>query len=369
MSKILSMASVILLVAFAFMSLTSGCAPYHSVEGGNCPCEEGWKCCEDNCIPEGDQCSSDGGTSGECSCMEGWKCCQETCILDEAECKEGGNRACACRDPRDAVDADSYEFECYRKDYQCNALALCDEGYECDHHNRCICMNLDLCGIDCSGDCTCPEDSVCDPGTDTCRLPLICLDNSMCPDDFVCRPIMGTVMHYTCTQPNGKEVGEDCQRSWDCNSSICHTNVCLKFCTGNAGCPRGQYCSEVDHGELGCVFVSECGPTCNGPDEFCGDHGHECVSNYCRTGVDCEGDCGIHIDRPLLGQCLPIDFPEDGFCGDSEFVHTPSSHDGHCLIFKACWTDADCPNPYRCFLDDMLNVPPPAGSGLCGRYK
>jgi hypothetical protein len=357
------------LAAFVCVLMVICCSNQYQADENECPCEEGWKCCWNNCIPEEDQCSSDGGSNGGCPCMEGWKCCQETCIPDEAVCNEGSNRACACRDPRDVVNTDSYEFECYRKDYQCSALALCDAGYECDHNNRCICISLNLCGIECSGDCNCPEEFVCDPGTDTCRLPLICLDDSMCTNDYICRQVMGTINHYTCLPPDGKQVGENCLGSLDCNSSICHTNVCLQFCTKNADCPSGQYCSQLDLGEAGCVFQTECGSTCNAPDEFCGEHGHECMSNYCRTGADCAGDCGLHIDRPLLGQCLPVDFPEQGFCNDNEFVHTPFSNDGHCLIFKACWTDADCPSPYSCFSGDELGAPPPSGSGLCGRLK
>jgi hypothetical protein len=39
------------------------------------------------------------------------------------------------------------------------------------------------------------------------------------------------------------------------------------------------------------------------------------------------------------------------------------------LTFKACWTDADCPSPYRCLQGDTIGAPPPSGSGLCGRHK
>ncbi len=364
---------VTLLAGLALASVAPTCAPYLSEEGGNCPCKDGWKCCQEKCIPEGDECSTDGGTedgtNGGCSCMEGWRCCNGTCILEDAECNGGGSQVCPCRDSLDGLDASDHEVLCYRKDYSCSALAPCDEGYLCDNHNRCICISLDRCGVACSGDCDCPKGTVCDPVTDTCRLPLICLDNSMCPDGLICRSTMDIVHHYTCQLPDGREVGEQCDRSPDCNSSICYTSVCLQYCSGNEDCPNGQLCSVVDHGEPGCVLETECGASCSGPIELCGEHGQMCMNINCRGGADCEGNCSIHTDRPLLGECLESEFSEYDLCGDDEFFIMPPSFEDICAIFKACWTDDDCPDPYWCLTDGLLDAPPPMGSGLCARRQ
>jgi hypothetical protein len=39
------------------------------------------------------------------------------------------------------------------------------------------------------------------------------------------------------------------------------------------------------------------------------------------------------------------------------------------LTFQACWTDADCSEPYTCVLGDELHVSTADSSGLCGRGK
>ncbi len=367
MKKQLTFLRAISLVTISIL-LQTNCAPYLSEFGASCPCKDGWKCCSEKCIPEEDECSTDGGTNGECSCMEGWKCCWDTCIPEEAECMAEANRACACRDSRDMVSADLSEFTCYRTDYQCSALALCDDGYDCDQHNRCLCTDLNLCGIDCTTDCICQGETVCDPSTKTCRQPLMCLDDSMCPDDLLCRQTGGFINYYTCQPPDGSEVGGECLRGYDCNSSTCYTNICLQFCTANEDCPIDQFCSLVDHGELGCVVDTDCIESCDGLDEYCGRNGTECLNNYCRVGGDCEGDCGLSIDRPLVGECLPPDILEPVFCADNEFVSTPSMA-GYCMIYQACWSDADCQEPYRCILGNDLDVPPPVSTGLCARSK
>lgn len=40
--------------------LALGCAPYLSEDSGRCPCKDGWKCCNGQCIPEQDICDPDG---------------------------------------------------------------------------------------------------------------------------------------------------------------------------------------------------------------------------------------------------------------------------------------------------------------------
>jgi hypothetical protein len=355
------------------------CAPYLSEDDAACPCEDGWTCCMGRCIPEGDTCSSgdgggggDGGTTEECPCIEGWKCCMDTCIPDEAYCPpDGVTRACACRNPLDTVDANSIEVVCYRKDYTCNALNLCEAGYECDHHNHCVCVDPAICGIDCSsGDCKCPGNTVCDPNVDACRPPWMCLDDSMCATGQVCRQGYDGLTFYTCQTQTANAVGESCLRSWECNSGVCYTNVCLQFCTRNADCPDNLLCAEVDHGELGCVINTECNPPCTGPEEYCADWGQECRSDFCRTSADCPGGlCAIELYRPLAGQCLPYGEPDLPDCEDNEFVSMPMLHHGYCIVYRACWSDADCQSPYTCVSADMLGAPTIVDTGLCARLS
>lgn len=359
---------VLIPVAILLLVLVFECAPYLSENGASCPCEDGWKCCTGSCIPAGETCSSDGGTTRECNCIDGWKCCMDTCIPDEAYCPaNGGTKACTCKNPQDTVDADSTEVVCLRKDYNCNALNLCENGYECDHHNRCICIEPATCGIDCSSECNCPSETVCDPNANACRSPWMCLDDSMCSGGEVCRQGSDGFDFYICQSSTVKAVGETCLRSWECNSGVCYTNVCLQFCTRNADCQNNLLCAEVDHGELGCVINTECIPPCNGPDEYCADHGQECRNDFCRTSADCSGVCAIELYRPLAGKCLPDYEPDVPACEDNEFVSMPGFHGGHCIIYQACWSDADCQVPYTCVSTDMLGAPTIVDTGLCAR--
>jgi hypothetical protein len=293
----------------------------------------------------------------------------DTCIPEQAYCpSDGVTRACTCKNPLDGVESDSIEVICFRKDYTCNALNLCEAGYECDHHNRCVCVDLALCGIDCSSDdCLCPGNTACDSSTNTCRPPLICLDNSMCPDGSTCREGMDGLDYYRCLPTTGIAVGEGCWNSSECNSGVCYTNVCLQACTRNIDCPDNLFCAQVDHGQLGCVINTECSPPCSGPDEYCADHGWECRSDFCRTSADCPGICAIEIHRPLAGICVPPGEPGFPDCEDNEFATMMAPHEGYCIIYTACWSDADCQVPYTCVPTDLLGAPTIVDTGLCAR--
>lgn len=275
--------------------------------------------------------------------------------------KSGGDPgnpvACSCKDSRDRVEGEGF---CVRKNYTCNALNLCDDGYEC-HGSTCLCMDLDVCGLDCSSGCLCPNPRVCDERTGICRMPLACLEDEMCPDGQVCREgdhLEWPLMYYICVPPSGGGVGQQCDHSWNCLSGICHTNVCLQACESNADCPNGQYCTEANHGKLGCVLQTNCDPDCVEPDEFCDFM--VCRDDNCRTHADCPGDCTLQIDRPVIGRCT-----ERALCEDHEFV-IDMGMGVYCLIYQACWTDGDCEAPYSCLSGEELMVPSD-GAAFCGR--
>lgn len=355
----------LLLLVFVFE-----CAPYLSENGASCPCKDGWKCCQGRCIPAQDTCTvtGDGGTSEECSCITGWKCCVGTCIPTEAECPSNGSpKACTCRNPQDTVYGNAIEVVCARQDYECNALNLCEAGYQCDHHGSCVCTEPESCGVDCSSDCTCPQETICDPRSQVCREPWMCLDHSMCSGGEICRMGLDGFDYFRCQPPTGRLPGDACDGMGGCDSGVCYTGVCLQFCTGNADCPDNLLCAEVDHGELGCVINTECTMPCNGPDEYCADHGFECRNDFCRTSADCPGVCAVELGRPLAGRCLPEYEPNVPACTAQEFVSLPFYHDGYCMIYQACWTDADCPSPYTCTSSEVLGAPTVVETFLCAR--
>jgi hypothetical protein len=359
---------LVLTAAMVFAAaFVSECALYQSGNGDSCPCKDGWKCCEGSCIPEGEVCSTDGGTGQDCNCIEGWKCCMKTCIPDSAMCPEdGGLTPCSCKNPQDTVDTEGIETVCARKNYTCNALNLCEGGYDC-YHSRCACVEPETCGIDCASGCQCPGSTVCDANADACREPLICLDDSMCAGGDVCRLAMDGYDYYRCLSPIANGVGDACSGGDECNSRVCYTNVCLQFCTQNADCPDNLQCAEVDHGELGCVINTECDPPCGGADEYCEERRQECHNDFCRTSGECAGVCAVEIQAPLAGKCLPGDEPGVPDCGDQEFVTVMSSLDGYCIIYRACWSDADCEAPYTCVSTEELGAPTITDAKLCAR--
>jgi len=291
---------------------------------------------------------------------------------EDGSVNDGGDqetpKICECKNPLDKLFQEIVEEICVRDNYICNALNLCDDGYLCDL-DECTCADKEVCGIDCSNDCECTFPSVCDEGIDRCRLPMACLDDSMCSGGQVCRGER-YLPYYICLEPyvDGKEVGQECSRRWECKSDTCYTDVCLQFCTKNADCPSGQFCALVDFVMTGCVLQTECGSDCNGPDEYCSQARQECrnENDFCRTGVDCEGDCLIEFFWPLIGLCSE----ESKNCEDDEFTifqGVPPQEDEHCYIYKSCWSDQDCPDPYTCVPVDDYHQHLMGDSSFCAR--
>jgi len=347
MRRVRHLISICLNLILAFVFIT-GCVSYLGEENSSCPCSQGWKCCDGVCIAEDKTCVKDGGN-------------------DDGTIEDGGtSQPCTCRNSKDIVSASV----CVRNGYTCNALNLCDNGYECSFHDKCVCIDNGICPIDCSTGCDCPEYTVCDPRTATCRPEQMCVDDGMCPDGKVCRENREhRPDYYACADPIGGDVGASCDQGYECLSRMCYTGICLKFCTGNRDCPAGQLCSLMDIGTMGCVLQTECGPSCNGDDEYCDEErDHICKNNFCRTDSDCPGNCGIEFHAPLVGQCMPPDQPEPALnCTGDEFVTFMGAHEGYCIKYQACWDDADCQSPYSCVtsrdLGDSMNENP----RLCAR--
>jgi len=270
---------------------------------------------------------------------------------------EEGVEACSCRSELDIINSDGW---CERQDYTCNALNLCEQGYECTARNKCVCSNQAECGIECSVDCSCPAERVCVNSTNRCQRSLPCLDDSMCADGQICRLSEG-LNYYICMPPSGAEVGQDCNENEDCLSGICQTGVCLQSCFQNSDCPAQQLCNVVDMSTLACVLETGCGQDCGDPGVFCSDD--QCVSNTtCRTHADCPGDCGIDPQRPLRGLCS-----SRALCEDIEWSSSNYIVQYFCLVFEACRSDTDCSEPYRCVFSRELDVPLVFDLGYCGR--
>ncbi len=357
------------LTAFFLVLWIIDCASYGNGNNGTCPCPDGQKCCDGKCIPEDAECGEDGGTmdgsggdsrdggvdGGRDGYVDGGAADEEADAGDQVVYPS----TCTCRNPDDSWST-IYDRKCVRDDYECNALNPCDEGYYC--RGICVCENTSICGLDCTSECICPGKTVCDHNTGVCRPRLPCLDDSMCPDGQFCRepPINpnNLIFIFLCNIPYGDETGEECNDNWDCLSGTCYTGVCLHFCTRNSDCPQGLFCANVDNGEMGCVARTQCDPACTGPDEFCDGHvgNSECRNDFCRTSAECERDCVLpyYPDHPLYGHCT-----DSSLCEGNEFVGGTLQH--RCLIYKACWTDLDCKEPYSCLLLGQDNV------GFCGR--
>lgn len=340
--------------AAIFMSvILFSCAPYLSEDGESCPCKDGWKCCAGKCIPEDYICtpfeennnSSDGGTG------------------------DGGDRLpyvpCRCRNSQDAVDdPDGIVPVCVHATETCNALTPCESDYFCNQHNKCECTDPDVCGIDCSSSCTCPGVQVCDHYTNLCRQPWICLDDSMCPEGQACRDPMSGLDHYICMEQGSKTTGQECGEDYECHSGVCYTQVCLQACRRNAECPSGQFCTEAHRGLLGCMLQTTCQPACSDPDQFCDFI--ECQSDYCVTSADCPNNCGVDFHRPVERTCF--EHPDVVQCNDNEVMSELGHLNGYCIIYQACWTDADCPDPYKCYTVEELGGFGIDNPSLCARY-
>jgi len=342
------------------LGFIAGCVSYLSEENSPCPCSQGWKCCDGRCIEDDKTCDKDGGDDGDGDSEDG---------------KSGdqvNSEPCTCRNSEDMIDDPDQVNICVRKDYTCNALNLCENGYECNRFNECQCMDNEICPIDCSTGCDCPAFSVCDTRTTTCRPEQMCADDRMCLDGKVCREDREhPPNYYICAEPIGGGVGASCDRSYECLSRMCYSGVCLKFCTGNQDCPTGQLCSLMEIGTMGCVLQTECGPSCNADDEYCEEnHEHICKDAFCRTDSDCLGNCGIEFHAPLVGQCITPGQPEPALnCTSDEFVSFMGAigGSGYCIKYQACWDDADCQAPYSCVNSDELGDPMIGEPSLCAR--
>ena len=361
--KKMKSAIVLLPAVVLFLVLALDCSPYLSENGGSCPCKDGWKCCSDKCIPEQYICTPveeqrddgdggvkpDGGDSTESGSDQGDL---------EIPVK------CSCRHPEDVLIDSNNRPNCMRQYSTCNALNLCEEGYDCA--GECFCADLDVCGIDCSSGCYCPAPLECDHKTNLCRAPLGCLGDSMCSNGQVCREVEPApnynIDYNICVFPAGADTGQSCQDFWNCRSGVCYTQICLQFCTRNSDCPQDQHCGLVDHGMMGCVAQTNCNPECALPDEYCYQLSEtECRNDFCRTSADCPGDCELSdLDRrPRVGRCV-----ESSVCEDNEIVH--GIHDNaRCIIYQSCWTDLDCESPYQCLELLSFGV---ENFGFCGRW-
>ena len=262
---------------------------------------------------------------------------------------------CLCMNQDDVVQDKS----CVRGGYSCDALNPCDVDYHCDDSNRCVCEIPDVCGIRCSAQCGCPTETVCDLSTSICREPMSCLDDSMCADGQLCQDV--EIFEYRCTTPSGAEIGESCNESWDCLTGICHTGICLQPCESNSSCPVGQFCSAVVDRKAACVVNTAC-PNCTAPNQVC-NWANLCVES-CRTSADCPDNCTVWLGWPLYGEC---DDASGGNCGDDEFIVDHGPWISFCVIYQACWTQADCPPDYQCYTSSEMYDSIPANPSFCAR--
>ena len=268
---------------------------------------------------------------------------------------DGSVNLCGCKQDTDELSNSA----CTKRQSACDALTPCDDGYTCNSALQCECVDLTRCGLQCTQDCECPTSLSCDANTSTCRVPLLCLGDSMCEEGELCSELSESPRTYRCVIAGSAETGDDCSSSLDCRSGTCLDSVCHQSCVAHSNCPVGQYCDVQMGGRGACVVQTGCA-LCTSPEEIC--DGTVC-DEFCTSSSECPGDCGLVPDSPYQGYCIPI---LDGVCAPDEFLVISAIQDV-CGVHVACWNPQDCPQGYECTPTSELVATVPGDPSLCTR--
>ena len=260
----------------------------------------------------------------------------------------------ACNNSKDRYEA----MNCIRDNYLCNALNICETGYECKNQ-ECACKDIATCGISCTSSAGCPTGLDCDVDTKRCREklpPTPCFTNMHCPAGLVCAFEEGV-----CLPKGTKKVGEACLTNDECEDRVCHTKVCLQRCLKNSECPQKQWCvfaTGTFARTLVCLPQSS-DPKCTDPKEA-NFYSQKAIchssDNICNKKSDCtdpKQDCVYphpkHIGEFDYPQCYQMSSGSSPYCqNDDEMIPPAISHQSICTSFKPCWSAANCPANYKC---------------------
>jgi hypothetical protein len=271
---------------------------------------------------------------------------------------------CHCRQDDDQCTED--QETCFRREFQCSAIAACPQGYECSYEGKCVCSSPEHCGIECDSPADCSSLHDCDTQNHVCRPALNCLWDVDCDDGKRCEPYWPypyeESIQHLCVAPSGSEpLGAECVDSRDCASGVCE-GICLDACRSNADCAEGLRCG-IAEGGLGCMLPELAGcDTCSAPSSTCDGFG-DCMQS-CRTTAECSTKaCVVDLATPALAFCAD----QGVACGPSEFRAFRYVSETLCFIDKGCWTNADCADPYECVHPSVTPYGPAESTGFCAR--
>lgn len=196
----------------------------------NTPCETGFHCSEDQCLPncetDADCCRHDQDNCDLYSCLSNGDCLLTERVTD---CPE-------CPDPTWQC---STTLQCSLRDV-CNLNSDCSPGLIC----------VDVC-INCTSSEQCPSGQSCQSGT--CQDA--CADNGDCSGGQICQAgtcqtsgSPGTAVNHTCT--NNADCGDTGVDGAVCSQT---SGRCTKSCSNNGQCRSDGY-DRCESGE--CVGVN-----------------------------------------------------------------------------------------------------------------
>jgi hypothetical protein len=306
------------------------------------------------------------------ACNEGAECASGFCKNDTcATCEEDqdcdGALVCVsdetlgyfdCQRSAAALGEDcSAGLDCSSGFCNSQVCSQCESNQDCGQDQTCVLserLGYHVCEgalTDLGQQCSVPED--CDSSFCTDEVCSECTTNRDCDQantECVADFALG---YFICQEIQLLQLGEQCGEDQECESGICHQDVCSE-CQDNGDCDGAQEC--VEDNDLG-YFV------CQGGDVVLGDgcnDGAECASGYCNNDVcsecennwNCEGneectadfDLGYFTCSPgelsALGEvCAESSECDSGFCWD-----TPVGPN----ICSECENDTDCNGEMVC---------------------
>jgi len=296
--------------------------PDASVEGDSCASQcEGLECGSDGC----------GGSCGECE--EGDKCMNGFCVPDGAGCTSL---------------EDCYPYICDEADGEC---VLCATDEECAEAEDVCDPDSGMC-VECATNENCPEFHECQDGfcaqlecpASPCPEGLVCDEEAQecveCLQDSDCLPFHECI-DAVCMPPTWCESSKDCADDEVCDKT---NGVCVE-CTGDADCPEGFRCTAFKCEE---ILVCASDKDCKEYDKVCNKDIGECVD--CLSDLDCTKDhhcvaqvclpdvCDQETEWPACQNNNVSECNENGSvltvleeCGEQEFCADAQCHPWVCL--------------------------------------
>src|SRR5690606_16886909 len=119
-----------------------------------------------------------------------------------------------------------------------------------------------------------------------------CTSSAQCPSGYTCFSLGGG--GGGCFKTEGKEVGESCQGTGECESGLCASisgspYVCTDYCASQVDCPCGRACVPTSSGDV-CAPADKVACV---PDGSSCAADSECASGACQDGL-CAMGCSIY---------------------------------------------------------------------------